>query len=261
MDRNQLEELLAFAVRLSEKAGVITLKYFPRPGSMNLTVDHKADDSPVTVADRETEEFMRTEITKQFPDHGLFGEEFGEEKPDAETRWIIDPIDGTKSFIRGVPLYGVLIGLEHRGECVLGVVHHPALGETLKGAKGLGAFWNETPARVSQVSDPKRAMFLTTDAAVLHQINRGFSDALCREVKLLRTWGDCYGHTLVATGRAEAMFDALMSPWDCAALKPIIEEAGGTWTDFKGNSTIYGEDAFSTNRDLLPFIQNLLDEK
>jgi len=230
---------------LARRAGAITLQYY----QTGIQVETKADESPVTIADRNTEKFLREEIAKLFPDDCVMGEEFGESagKPGAR-KWIVDPIDGTKSFVRGVPLYGVMIGVEEAGEIVAGAVYMPALGELVVAAKGAGCWWNGRPAKVSTKSSLAEGMLCTTDAADNHKSGKGTAyDQLCAASKLVRTWGDCYGHLLVATGRAEVMIDPIMSPWDCAALKIILEEAGGTFTDYEGKPTIYGNCAIGTN--------------
>jgi len=157
-------------------------------------------------------------------------------------------LDGTYSFVRGVPLYGVLIGLEIKGEPSLGVVNLPALDEIVYAARGLGCFWNGEPARVSATQSLDDALLLATDFGTCEQHGFGLAaEALQRQVNARRTWGDCFGHILVATGRADIMLDPVMNVWDCAPLLPILEEAGGTFTDWKGQRTIHGGNAVSTN--------------
>jgi histidinol phosphatase-like enzyme (inositol monophosphatase family) len=258
LDAKALSQYLDFAVRAAETAGAITLEYFPGPDHLCPEITTKADGSPVTIADKQAEEKLRELIRREYPDHGILGEEFGRERPDSEFLWIIDPIDGTKSFVRGVPLYGVLIALEYRKECVIGVIHHPALGETVRAAKGLGCFWNDHRATVSSVDDPKKAMILCTNGASFHKKDPELLSALLDRVTLWRGWSDCYGYTLVATGRAEVMLDPAMAPWDCAALKPILEEAGGTFTNWEGEATIYGTDAMGTNGRMFGFLMDLM---
>jgi histidinol phosphatase-like enzyme (inositol monophosphatase family) len=243
MDQNELRGILDFASRIAEEAGKVTLQYF---GS-EISVDRKSDQSPVTIADRKAEETLRELISREFPDHGILGEEFGEINEGAEYRWIVDPIDGTRSFIRSVPLYGVLVALEHQRDALLGVIHHPVLEETVRAAKGCGCEWNGRPARVSETADLEHAMILSTDAAGVYRKNPAFGDRLFRSPARHRTWGDCYGYTLVATGRAEAMMDPEMSLWDSAALKPVIEETGGVFSDWAGERTIYCAHSLATN--------------
>lgn len=249
--------LLAILEKLARDAGDITLKYFQNP---ELAVESKKDDSPVTVADRETEQFIRDEVASMFPGDVVVGEEFGESAGEkGARRWIVDPIDGTKSFIHGVPLYGVMIGVEEVGEIIAGAVFIPPLNDLVIAEKGEGCFWNGKPAKVSDVDKLENALILTTDVANHTRFNKADSwERVCNASRLMRTWGDCYGHILVATGRADAMFDPQMNPWDCAALKVILEEAGGTFTDYEGVPTIYGEDAISTNGKLLAEIKLLV---
>jgi histidinol phosphatase-like enzyme (inositol monophosphatase family) len=233
---------LAFARHVAEDAGRFALAHFRTA----LTVEYKSDRSPVTLADRGAEERMRTAIGNAFPADGILGEELGEASGSSGRRWIIDPIDGTQSFIRGVPLWGVLVGLEDRGECVVGVVALPALAETLWAARGGGAFVNGTPAQVSRATTLADATILTSDASPRHfgDKHAGFQRLLVRSARH-RGWGDCYGYALVATGRAEVMLDPLMNAWDAAAVKPIIEEAGGTFCAWDGTPSIYGGSALA----------------
>lgn len=240
----EARELLDFAVELAEAAGRITLRYYGH----RIASDAKGDGSPVTVADREAEAMLRERIGARYPAHGILGEEYGEANPGARVRWILDPIDATRSFMRGVPLFGVLIGVEVDGAATVGVAHFPALGETVAAATGLGCTWNGAPCRVSGPTRLEDALVLTTDPVMLQTVgkDRGWDD-LERRAGLVRTWGDCYGHALVATGRAEVMVDPIMSVWDCAPFLPILREAGGRFTDRDGVEHIHGGSAVSTN--------------
>jgi histidinol-phosphatase len=243
-DASELRVLLDFAVGLARDAGAITYRHFK--GS--FVAERKADNSFVTVADRETERRLRTSIEKAFPDDAILGEEEGEKPGKSNRRWILDPVDGTYSFVHGVPLYGVLIGLEVDGEAVVGVVSLPALDELVYAARGVGCFWNDVPARVSSTEFLGDALLLATDFGTCEQYGFGqAAQVLQRQVNARRTWGDAYGHALVATGRADIMLDPIMNVWDCAALLPILEEAGGTFTDWQGQRTIHGGNAISTN--------------
>ena len=240
----QLKQLLDFAVDIAREAGAITRQYYQ--GS--FTAERKADHSFVTIADREAETYLRARITEAFPDDSILGEEGGEQSGSTNRRWILDPIDGTYSFVHGVPLYGVLVGLELEGEAVLGVVNLPALDELVYAARGLGCFWNGEPARVSATPALDEALLLSTDFEACEQYGFGpAAESLQRRVHARRTWGDAYGHMLVATGRADIMLDPVMNVWDCAPLLPILEEAGGTFTDWTGRRTIDGGNAISTN--------------
>ena len=239
-----LDELLELALAAARDAGEVALRYFER----DVHVEWKSDQTPVTVADREAERLLRAKIEERFPGHGIVGEEFGVVREKAPYRWILDPIDGTQSFIRGVPLWGVMIGVEQDGESVLGVVHFPALRETVWARAGGGAWWNGKRARVSSVARLDDATLLTTDTRLFGEAGlRTAFDRLRARVKFERTWGDCYGHALVATGRADIMLDPIMSEWDACALLPILEEAGGRFSDWRGIRTIRGGNAISTN--------------
>lgn len=238
-----VETLLAFASDAAWQAGQLTLAHF-RPG---VEVEWKPDASPVTVADRAAEQLLRGLIEQRFPHHAIIGEELGESDRDSSHRWFIDPIDGTQSFIRGVPLYGVLIGLEIGGEMVVGVACFPALGEILAAGTGVGCRWNDRVVRVSSVSRLEEAVLVYTDARDLARLRPTEWTRLTAMTRVQRGWGDCYGHCLVATGRAEVMLDPVMSPWDCAALLPILREAGGTFSDWGGCVTVHGGNAVSTN--------------
>lgn len=250
-------ELLSFAEQLGREAGELTQRYFKE----GFTPERKADRSYVTVADRAAERYLRARIEQAFPDDGILGEEEVERSGESGRRWILDPIDGTYSFVHRVPLYGVLIGLEVDEEPILGVVNLPGLGDLVSAIKGHGCFWNGERVQTSSVRMLDEALLLATsfEACQEHQAAAGVK-RLRRKVNASRTWGDCYGHILVATGRAEIMLDPVMSIWDCAALLPILEEAGGTFTDWKGESTIRGGEAISTNgrvfREVMETISN-----
>jgi len=250
---NHLQDRLDLALEAARQAGEIILRYYQ---SSSLTVDHKRDSSPVTIADREAEQSIREAIARNFSDDAVLGEEFGEQTGTSGYRWILDPLDGTKSFIHGVPLFGTLIGIEHEGEMVIGVCHFPVLKETAWGATGLGAWWSTEGgeprvARVSDVSDPKQALFCFTTISGFGRIGRlDAFEQFVNDFGLSRGWGDCYGHILVATGRAEVMVDPLMNPWDSAALVPIVREAGGSFFDWKGEPSIYAGNGISTNQAL-----------
>lgn len=239
-----LSELLAFAAETTWEAGRFTLTHF----QTGVSFETKADASPVTVADRGAEEMMAARIQSKYPDDAVLGEEFGEREGSTGRRWILDPIDGTKSFVHGVPLYGVMIGVEVDGEPAVGVVYMPGLDEMYAAATGLGATWNGRPARVSATGVLSESLVTYTDWDMAGYENKvdGFK-RLLGEVAYSRGWSDCYAHLLVATGRAEVALDQRMSVWDSAALAPIVREAGGTFTDWKGISTIHGGEAVSTN--------------
>ncbi len=249
------EELLEFSLRLARDAGKITLSYFgkdPQP-------ERKPDGTIVTVADREAEQFMRQRIRERYPLDGIVGEEFGVDEGASERRWILDPIDGTFSYARGVPLFGVLVGLEIDGAAAVGVVHMPALQETVAAAKGLGCQWNGEPAKASSVAALSDALIVSGDFYACRRFGFGHAaERLAAAAHERRGWGDCYGHILVATGRADVALDPDMNIWDCAALAPIVEEAGGTFTDWHGRRTIDGSNAISTNGPLFDEVMRLV---
>jgi len=240
-----LRELLDFAVEIAREAGDVTLKYFRRAPETSK----KADGSFVTIADREAETLLRKRISQRYSNDSILGEEEGEHQGSSERRWIVDPIDGTFAFVHGVPFYGVMIGVEIEGEPTVGVVNIPALDEIVYAARGLGCFLNGRAARVSSVSSLSESLLLCTDFIAASRYGFGSqTEELQLRAKTNRTWGDCYGYVLVATGRAELMLDPVMNIWDCAALLPIVEEAGGTFTDWRGERTISGGNAIATNR-------------
>ena len=225
-------------------AGDFALQHYGR----NVSIETKGDGSPVTIADRGAEELARRWIQSRFPDDGIVGEEFGVIRPDARRRWIIDPIDGTKSFVRTVPLWGTLVAIAEGDTVVAGAAYFPALGEIAVAAVGAGCWWNDNRCSVSTVSDVSLATVLTSDMQFTATPERrqqwnAFSD----RAAVSRTWGDCYGYLLVATGRAEVMADPVVSPWDIAAIMPLITEAGGVFTSWDGDATAFGGSAIATN--------------
>jgi histidinol phosphatase-like enzyme (inositol monophosphatase family) len=250
-------EVLSFSILLAREAGEITLQYFHR----KLNVRRKADGSCVTAADVEVERYLRARILEKYPNDGIIGEETGEQTGCTGRQWIIDPIDGTYSFARGVPLYGVLIGVLIDGEPTIGVANTPAAGELVYARRGHGCFCNGKRSRTTSTAFVRDSLLLATDFGAFSKY--GLSEGVERLQHLAacrRTWGDCYGHLLVATGRADIMIDHIMSVWDCAALLPIIEEAGGTFTDWYGRRTIHGMQAISTNGALLTEVQEILNQ-
>lgn len=245
IEPGELAELRAFAIDAARAAGRITLESF----GAALGHDTKPDGSPVTDADRRAEELLRERIAEHCPRDGILGEEFGTSDGDSGRAWTVDPIDGTASFVHGVPLYGVLIGLLDGDEAVLGVIHLPALDETVAAARGAGCGWwqrgvDRSPARVRRTAGLDRSLVLCTDFT---RLESEAVERLAGRAGRLRTWGDCYGHALVATGRADAMIDPRMSPWDSAPLLPVVEEAGGRFTTLGGERRAVGGSALSTS--------------
>jgi histidinol-phosphatase len=251
---SDLASRLELALAAGKEAGRLTLRYFQQD---NYTVEQKADQSPVTIADRSAEELLRRRIAAAFSSDGILGEEFGTTAGTSGFTWILDPIDGTKSFISGVPLYGTMVGIEFGGRSLAGFVYIPGLDEGVYASVGCGA-WHfrgaglPQPARVSK-RPLGRGLFVTSQ--IDSYSKRGALDVFHRLEKaatITRTWGDCYGYLLVATGRAELMVDPILNVWDAAAVQPIVEEAGGTFTDWQGNATIHAGEAIATNGLVLP---------
>ena len=239
-----LPELLEAVAEVARIAGNVARGHF-RPG---IEVESKADGSPVTVADRSAEKAAREWLERRFPNDGVLGEEFGGTRPDARRRWILDPIDGTKSFVRGVPLWGTLIAVAEGDDVLAGAAYFPVTEELVAAAPGSGCWWNGVRCSVSSVDEIRDATVLTTDERFPdHTTRREGWRRLSADAAIARTWGDCYGYLLVATGRAEVMVDDRMAAWDAAAVKPIIEEAGGVFTDWTGSPTAFGGDAIATN--------------
>lgn len=238
------------AIQFAREAGQHTLRYYQQPG---VLPERKSDNSPVTIADREAELLLRQRIEEAFPSDAILGEEYPPREGNSGFRWLLDPIDGTKSFISGVPLYGTMVGIEWSGRSVIGVVDFPALGECITAALGQGAWLHkgsDAPTRVRVSDCPRLAdgTFVTSQVSTFAA--RGAKDAfeqLEKAAWVTRTWGDCYGYLLVATGRAAVMVDPILNIWDAAAVQPILEEAGGTFTDWQGNPTIHAGEALGTN--------------
>lgn len=247
-----LQPLLDFATELAFDAGRLTLGYFGRsPEGLGLT--YKDDASPVTLADREAETLIRRRLGARYPDHAIIGEEFGEDTKDATHRWLVDPIDGTKAFVRGVPLYGVLLGLEIEGKLEVGVAYFPALDELCAAASGLGCTLNGRPARVSDKKTLTESTVGFTDIASFANYDRAKAwERIAATAYDRRGWSDAYGHMLVATGRMEGMFDPIMNAWDCGPFPVLLREAGGYFGDWSGRETVYAEEGLSTTAALLP---------
>jgi histidinol-phosphatase len=229
---------------LAERAGEIALSHFRR----GIDVEHKQDGSPVTAADRAAERFARDWITTRFPEHGILGEELGVHQPAARWRWLIDPIDGTRTFVAGVPLWGTLVALCDGQSVIAGAAAYPATGELIAGAIGHGTWASGVRCAVSTVASLDRATVLTTDERFRAAPQRRNAwNELADASAMSRSWGDCYGYLLVATGRAEVMVDGHLGPWDAAPFLPIVCEAGGVFVDFTGNPTAFGDGAIATN--------------
>jgi histidinol phosphatase-like enzyme (inositol monophosphatase family) len=253
MDESNL--LLEAVSDLARLAGQKAQSYFGRSPAMEL----KTDGSPVTEADRAAESVARAWIETRFPFDGVVGEEFGDVRPDARRRWIIDPIDGTKSFIHGVPFWGTLVAVCDEERVLAGAAYFPALDEMVAASLGAGAWWNGSRCRVSSVGAVSESLVLTTDWRFTATPDRRDDwERLATAARIARTWGDCYGYLLVATGRAEVMVDPVMAAWDAAAVLPVIAEAGGVFTDWAGRETAFGRSAVATNAAVADETRDLL---
>jgi len=238
-----IPDVVAAMIRAAEAAGEVAMKYYR--GGFEVTI--KPDQTPVTQADREAEQAIKAILRRAYPDHGFLGEEFGEEGS-KERRFIIDPIDGTKNFIRRVPIWAVLLGLEEAGEITAGVMLNPALGEMFWARRGDGAWSAGERLRVSDCERLDEATLLHSDLHLMRE--GGFWDPLVRLVdacRRTRGFGDYYGYGLVAGGKAEIYVETDLKPWDAAPVKILVEEAGGRLTDFSGRPTIYGGSVLATN--------------
>ncbi len=238
-----MHEEVAAAIKAALAAGEVAMKYYR--GGFEVTI--KPDRTPVTQADREAEQVIKRVLGRAFPNHGFLGEEFGEEGP-KDRRWIIDPIDGTKNFIRRVPIWAVLIGLEEEGEVTAGVVFNPASNEMFWARRGDGAWAGGERLHVSGCTALEDATMLHAD---LHLLRRaGYWEPFVRMVDACgrtRGFGDYYGYGLVASGKAEIYLETDLKPWDIAPVKILVEEAGGRLTDFAGRPTIYDGSVLATN--------------
>lgn len=243
---NEINEFVQFCKALTNVSGENIRKYF----RSEFNIETKKDDSPVTIADKSTEEKLREMIMKEYPEHGILGEEFGEHNKNAEYQWILDPIDGTKSFVCGAVTFGTLIALTKKGQPVLGVFHQPILNEFLVGDNGQ-TYLNDSVVKIKDVNNINEAVLLTTDHLGIDEFqNLKKFENLMREVKLYRQWGDCYGYYLVASGFAQIMIDPIMNIWDSMALIPIINGAGGVITDYQGNDAATGDSIVASTPNL-----------
>ena len=252
-------DYMNFATETAYLAGRLTLGYYQG----DLNPEFKEDNSPVTIADRKAEDLIRSRIESRYPDHNIIGEEYGEKNTESsDFCWYIDPIDGTKAFVRGVPLYAVLMGLEVESTCEVGVAYFPALDEMVYAAAGEGCFWNGRRTRVSQIDQLSKSFVSCTNAAHFKTYGRTEEWERIKETFYNCVgWTDAYGHALVATGRIELMLDAIMKSWDCAPFVPILREAGGYFGDWAGNETIHGNEGLSTTQTLLPKVLKLIHGK
>jgi histidinol-phosphatase len=232
------------AIEAARQASLLAFRYYDRA----LNVEWKEDHSPVTADDREAETLLRTQLLGAFPNDGFLGEEHGEHQGSSGYRWVIDPIDGTRSFVRGIPMWGTLVGLEHKGEQIAGIAAAPALGQTWRALRGDGAFRNDLPIRVSSEDRLDHALMFYSGVSWFREV--GQLDAFLRmseHTDRQRGYGDFYGFVLVAQGSGELLFDHGVHIWDVVALKPIIEEAGGRFSDWDGKPTVDRPDVLASN--------------
>ena len=255
-----LQDFADFAKQLADRSGDIIRHYF----AVGYDVEWKEDATPVTVADRKAEEIMREQIMQVYPEHGILGEEFGHHQPDAEYQWVLDPVDGTKSFVAGTYLFGTLIALVHQGKPIVGVINNPIINHFLLGYGGQ-SWLNGRPVQVSNCSKLNKSLLVATSHLTTFDYRDGAAyESLIRQVERYRTWGDCHGYHLVATGGAEIMADPILNYWDLMALIPIIEGAGGKITDWYGDDVLLhkGETgAIATNAHVHEAVIHILNPK
>lgn len=237
-----MQAFIEFSKELARVSGEVIMSHF----RSNLVVETKRDRTPVTIADRQTEQVMRNMIQEAFPDHGIIGEEFGRYQPDADYQWVIDPIDGTINYVTGSFLFGTLIGLIHKNEPILGVLHHPLNQQVLIGTAD-GTLLNGQPVSVRGCPSIEQAIICSTDHCAVgayHDFD-AYQELICR-CSLYRTWGDCHGYYLLASGGIDIMVDPIMHIWDVAALVPIVRGAGGRITDWMGGDPMSGNGVVAT---------------
>jgi len=249
-------EFVDFIRSLAEASGEVIKRYYAK---VNLTIEFKEDQSIVTQADREGEAVMRDMISKAYPHHGIIGEEFGSANTDSEFVWTLDPVDGTISFASGCPLFGTLIGLLRDGKPVLGAIHQPVLNQLCVGDNH-EATLNGRRVQLRQTHDLSQAVLLTTDVENIarYQKKEGF-DNLLGQTRMFRTWGDCYGYLLLASGGADIMLDPIMNPWDIIPLIPVIQGANGVITTWAGKDASHGSSCVAANKQLHPRVLELLN--
>lgn len=254
------EELSEFIKELCAASAQVILRHYA-PGMGSLHVEQKADASPVTEADRQAEQLMRDMIHSRFPSHGILAEEFGSDHADAEYVWVLDPIDGTISFVAGCPLFGTLIGLLHHGVPVLGAIYQPITKQLCLG-DGEVTTLNGNAIRVANKRTLAEAFLCTNDLALIdeHQDFAAF-DQLRKSCRLMRGWGDCYGYLLLASGGIDIMLDPVVNPWDILPLIPIVTGAGGAITGWDGGNPLKSSSCVASNPALHSQIINMLNGK
>jgi histidinol-phosphatase len=232
------------AIAAAQQAGKLARGFY----DVDVAVEWKHDQSPVTVADRNAEALLRQTLLAKFPNDGFLGEEYGDQPGTSGFRWIVDPVDGTRSFVRGIPIWATLVGLEYKDEQIAGVAVLPVLGDTYRALRGDGAYRNEKKIHVSKIADLRESILFYSSISWF--VRAGKQDVfleLATRTQRQRGFGDFYGFVLVAQGSGEVMVEHGVHPWDMAALKPIIEEAGGRFGDWDGNPSIYRPDVIASN--------------
>jgi histidinol phosphatase-like enzyme (inositol monophosphatase family) len=256
MRKKDLDVLLDFSVSIVKQSSSITLKYFGK----KISPSYKSNNTPVTIADYKCEEYLLKQIKKKYPHHSIFSEESGHEEKDSDFRWFIDPIDGTRNFMRNYSFWGTLLALEYKGEIIIGIISLPALNEFIAGAKGKGCFVNGSKSKVSKINtlDESYCLFGGLDYLLKEKYKTKFFK-LNKKCAYNRGFGDCHGHSFIINGKAEIMIDPKTAPYDIAATKICIEEAGGKLTDINGKGTIYGGNALITNGKLHDKVLRLIN--
>ncbi len=250
------EKLVDFVRLLAEESGKVIRPVFGNP---NLEIETKSDSTPVTIADRESEEVMRGLIGSHFPDHGIIGEEYGSQNEGAKYVWVLDPIDGTKPFSAGCPLFGTLICLLENGQPILGAINNPVTGQLLIG-NNYSAALNGISVKMRNTAVLEEARLLASSLEAPAQYQNGANwERLTQRAGELLTWGDCFGYLMLATGKADIMVDPTMKPWDLMALIPVIRGAGGVITDWQGNDPVIGNSIVAANPILHPMVIEILN--
>ncbi len=253
----QFEEFDAFTGKLCKETERIILEYFESP---DLEVISKGDDTPVTEADRKTEQMIRDAIQTLYPDHGIMGEEFGSINEAADYQWVVDPIDGTKTFTAGTPLFGTMIALLKEGEPLFGTINYPVIHRRISG-DNQRAFCNAKPIQARNGVKLSDAIVLTTDVQSIPRYQNGPNfEELLGKTKFCRTWGDCFGYFLVATGKADIMLDPILNPWDIMALVPVLRGSGAVITDWFGGNPAKGQSCIASNSDLHESVVQILNQ-
>ncbi|MBC8348652.1 MAG: histidinol-phosphatase [Verrucomicrobia bacterium] len=252
-----LDQFQNLAFDWTRESGKLILEHFRDP---DLKVDQKKDASPVTQADRQAEQVLRERISEHFPTHGIVGEEFDSVREEAEWTWLVDPIDGTKSFVAGVPLFGTVLCLQFNGKPVLGAIHLPALGDQLLVGDGNVALLDGNKVSVRESGPCGEWVILTSDERDIptHRSEVGWK-SLLKNVAYCRTWGDCYGYYLVATGKADVMLDPIVNPWDFHGAIPIIQGAGGKITNWIGEEAAGSDSTVAASSEIHSTVLSFLN--